>query len=324
MNKFKYEPLKNVARSIIVDTDIGPDCDDVGALVVLFSNAKKYNTPILGIVNCTSNPYGNGTIDIIGRCFGYSDIPIGMWSKTGFLCDDSCKSYNKYIAEHFKTKYEPVGNLKAENSLKLYRRLLAGTEDKSVVIVTIGPLNTISEVLMSKGDEISPDDGHTLIEKKVYAVVTMAGATMSKQREYNIVCDPDAAETFLQKMPVPVIYSGFELGIKIDSGFDPNNIPDNAEENPIFQSYKIYTKFRNMPEWQNKSYDLTAVHFAFEGEGEYYKLSQSGRMVMYRNENNETEFVLDEEGQSFFMDLNCSVQKISNEFSRSLIDAGKF
>ena len=33
---FKYEPLKDVKRSVIVDTDIGPDVDDVGALVVLF------------------------------------------------------------------------------------------------------------------------------------------------------------------------------------------------------------------------------------------------------------------------------------------------
>lgn len=59
---FEYEPLKKVKRSVIVDTDIGPDVDDVGALVVLRKVAQKYDVPVLRIVNCTSNIYGNDAI----------------------------------------------------------------------------------------------------------------------------------------------------------------------------------------------------------------------------------------------------------------------
>lgn len=323
MSKFKFEPLKEVKRSIIVDTDIGPDCDDVGALVVLYTYAKKYNIPIAGVINCTSNPYGAGAIDIIGKYCGCENTPVGMWSGEGFLWDETTMQYNKYLSEQFNTIYKPVGNSKVENSLDLYRRILANAEDKSIVIVTIGPLNTISELLSSKGDAISPEDGRTLIEKKVHAVVTMAGCTSCKQREYNIVCDGDAAANFINNMPVPVIYSGVELGGKIDSGFDSDSIPDNADENPVYLSYKMYTEFRKMQPWFNKSYDLTAVHFAFEGEGEYYKLSDCGSMLIDRSENDATEFVLDENGNSYYMVNNCSVEKISNDFSQMLRKAGK-
>ena len=32
-----FESLKQKPRGVILDTDIGPDCDDVGALAVLIS-----------------------------------------------------------------------------------------------------------------------------------------------------------------------------------------------------------------------------------------------------------------------------------------------
>ena len=60
-----YEALKYKKRSIILDTDIGPDCDDVGAIAVLISYAKEYGNKILGICNCTSNIYGTATIDAL-------------------------------------------------------------------------------------------------------------------------------------------------------------------------------------------------------------------------------------------------------------------
>ena len=119
MNTLKFEPLKKIKRSIIVDTDIGPDCDDVGALVVLHKLAKKYDIPVLGIINCTSNPYGTGAIDVINNFCSNSDIPIGMYSKPGFLCDEDTMAYNKTISERFATQYEPVGNKQPEDAVRL-------------------------------------------------------------------------------------------------------------------------------------------------------------------------------------------------------------
>lgn len=323
MNEFCFEPLKKVKRGIIVDTDIGPDCDDVGALTVLHALAKKYDVPILGIINCTSNPYGCGAIDIINRFCKQDGIPVGIFAGDGFLCDDSAKTYNKYLSEKYNTRFEPVGTDKPEEAVSLYRRLLANAADNSVMLVTIGPLNTVAALLKSQSDDICPKDGLTLVKEKVYAVVTMAGCTESKQREYNIVCDADAAEIFINEMPAPVIYSGFELGVKIDSGFDADMPPLDADTNPVYDAYRLYSKFREFDlSCKNKSYDLTAVQFAFEGEGEFYRLSAPGNMTIDRTQNDATEFVFNNDGKSYFMDLNCSIDAISNELSKFITNAG--
>ena len=45
-------------KNIILDTDIGPDCDDAAALAMLNLYADQGLCRILGITHCTSNPYG--------------------------------------------------------------------------------------------------------------------------------------------------------------------------------------------------------------------------------------------------------------------------
>ncbi len=306
---FEYEPLKKVKRSVIVDTDIGPDVDDVGALVVLHKLAQKYGVEVLGIVNCTSNVYGNGAIDVVSRYCGAKDIPVGQTSKQNFLDDETTRQYNKYLTEHFGSDYAPGGARKAEDAVKLYRRLLAAAPDKSVVIVTIGPLNNMGELLRSTADEVSEKDGLTLIKEKVYAVVTMGGSTESHRREYNIVCDGDASALFAEKLPVPVVFSGVEMGERIKVLF--REAPENAGENPVYQAYRLYSQeFHNWEICGSCGFDLTAVQFAFEGEGEYYRLSAPGRMLVVPEEDYATEFVPDETGTHYSMIQVCTQDEI--------------
>ena len=55
---------------ILIDTDIGPDCDDTAAIAMLNIYSNQGKCEILGIAHCTSNPYGAGTIDAICRYYG--------------------------------------------------------------------------------------------------------------------------------------------------------------------------------------------------------------------------------------------------------------
>ena len=77
-------------KNIIIDTDIGPDCDDVGALAMLNIYANQGLCRILGVSHCTSNPYGAGTIDVINRYYGRPDVAIGTYYGEGFLTDEIC------------------------------------------------------------------------------------------------------------------------------------------------------------------------------------------------------------------------------------------
>ena len=87
MEQRRYIPLCERPGPVILDTDIGPDCDDVGALAVLISYAKEYGFPILGVCNCTSNNAGTGTIDAVARFCNYPIERIAQWDKPGFMDD---------------------------------------------------------------------------------------------------------------------------------------------------------------------------------------------------------------------------------------------
>lgn len=326
MDSFHFEPLKQVPRGVIVDTDIGPDCDDVGALAVLHVLAEKYQIPILGIVNCTSNIYGCGAIDVVGKYCGNGNVPVGIYGRSGFLDGPETLYYNQYLTENFHSVYAPkneAAGRQPEEAVALYRRLLAEAAPKSIMLITIGPLNNLADLLQSGGDAVSPRSGRELIAEKVYAVVAMAGCTEAKQREYNMICDADAAQIFLEMIPVPVVFSGFEVGLAVMSGFY-GKPPENAEQNPIFQAYRLYSEkmFRNN-DYINRSFDLTAVQFAFEGAGAYYRLSGPGTMKIDRGAENATEFVLHPEGRQYYMELACEAQVLSALLSEYLLHAGK-
>jgi hypothetical protein len=274
-----FESLKQKKRAVILDTDIGPDCDDVGALAVLISYAKELDFPILGVCNCTSNLFGTATLDALCDYCGVENIPLGMYSKPDFLCAESHCKYNRYIAENFSKKYRN-GSLSPMPHVTFYRKLLAEAEDDGVIIITIGMFNCVSDLLDSPPDEYSPLSGRELVAKKVYALVSMA-ARLPEGREFNVYCDYRAAKNIFENCPVPMFLSDYVLGTSILSGFS-ENMEQTQESNPIFKAYQLYSKDNPHKEnYKNPSYDLTAVQFACEGEGEIYGLTGTGHLEFF-------------------------------------------
>ncbi len=270
-----FESLKMKKRSVILDTDIGPDCDDVGALAVLFSYVKETGCEILGVNNCTSNPYGTATIDAIRE---YCDMPeflIGSYSKSGFYADHD--RYNKYIAENYSAKYKN-GTFKSLSHVEFYRSLLANAEDDGIILITIGMFNAFADFLKSGADDISPLTGMELAAKKLHAVVSMA-AVLPAGREFNVICDFEASKFCFDNCPAPMYLSDFKVGMLIFTGYAPEEA-ERYRNNPIFDSYQLYTAGRQRVGF-NRSFDLTAVQFAFEGEGELYSLTQAGRLDFF-------------------------------------------
>lgn len=250
-----YEPVISDNASIIVDTDIGPDCDDVGALAVLFYLKKRFAFKISAIINCTSNRYGCGAIDAIARFCGADPFEIGLFSSRGFLPDRT--EFNKPVAEKFSPAF-CGGTLSVTESCELYRKALSESPDNGCVILTIGQFNAVAEA-MRKYPE--------LFCKKVRAMVSMAGFYPSGEKEYNIACAPEDAAYVLSNAKFPIFFSGFELGNELITGFSDG---DERPENPIWLSYSLFP----VPGNSRCSWDLTAAHFAVGGEGEFYSLSE--------------------------------------------------
>ena len=318
-----FESLKMKKRSIILDTDIGPDCDDVGALAVMFSYAKENGVSVLGVNNCTSNKFGTATIDAIREYCDYPEFAIGSYSSPDFYANHD--RYNKYIAETYSTKYKN-GILKYLPHVEFYRRLLANAEDDGIILVTIGMFNAFADFLKSGADEYSPLTGIELAKKKLHAVVSMA-AVLPAGREFNVICDYEASRFCFDNCPVPMYLSDFKLGHSVFTGYAPEDA-EKYKNNPIFDSYQLYTAA-----WErvgfNKSFDLTAVQFAFEGEGDIYSLTPSGRLEFYNEAPDKlphadaTRFVECEDGKIRFMIKNVSDDAIAESLQARMDEFNK-
>jgi hypothetical protein len=123
----------------------------------------------------------------------------------------------------------------------LYREILSKQEDNSVRIVTVGPLANIRDLLMSGPDEFSELSGKELIEKKVEKFVIMGGKFPEGDDEWNFNGNmPGVTRYVLENITVPVVFSGFEIGLIIHTGprfheLDPGH--------PLYVGYMHFSKY---------------------------------------------------------------------------------
>ncbi|MBQ8400887.1 MAG: hypothetical protein IJX14_03055, partial [Clostridia bacterium] len=89
--------MENI-RKFIFDTDIGPDCDDCGALAIMDTYHKAGKIELLGVTHCTSDLLGVNVIAAIHDHFGVS-TPIGQTDRQGFLAD--LTKYTKPVSEMY-------------------------------------------------------------------------------------------------------------------------------------------------------------------------------------------------------------------------------
>lgn len=258
--RFFYEPSRPVG--IILDTDIGPDCDDAGAVAVLHALASLGEVEILGMMHCTSSKWGAGCLDALNTYYGRPDIPIGTLKTSGFLDDDSVHAkYNKGVAEHYPNRFRE--GAEPPDAVALYRQLLAGGERQSVVIVAIGPLPNLLNLLRSQPDEYSSLSGIQLVADKVKHLVVMGGAFPSG-REWNFQMHPASAQYVASHWPTPITFAGFEIGADIHTG--RRLFTHSKPDNPVRKSYEWYVGEGG----DRHSWDLTAVLYAARGAYPYW------------------------------------------------------
>lgn len=237
--------------NVILDTDIGPDCDDAGALRLLNVFADMGLCRILGVVNCTSNPFGAGAIDAICKSHGRHDVPVGAWTGRDFLNEPNCRRYNEPIARTHPNRFR---DSVPDDAVELYRRLLAAQPDGSVDIVAIGPLNAVSALLDSMPDEASPLSGRALAAQKVRRLTMMAGifrpsdpvraaaaenacgSVIEEYAEYNVLCDIAAARNISDNWPTPKYCLGWEAGL-METGASLAGLP---EDDPVRMAYGLW------------------------------------------------------------------------------------
>lgn len=259
---------------IIFDTDMAPDYDDVGALTLLHAFADSGLVEIAATVSSNKTETAVPCIEVLNGYFGRPDIPLGVakgiapdintWHKGLRWTEELPKLFPHSIKQ----------SSDAPDAVAVYRKVLSESPDTSVVIVTVGFLSNIRDLLQSGADSISALTGKELISKKVKRMVTMGGF-FPEGKEFNIEQDTLASKIVTEEMPVPIIFSGFEIGDKILTGSRVAALND--PQNPVSMVYAMSLAQDN-PEGR-QSWDQTAVLVGATGTEPYFDVER-GNMIM--------------------------------------------
>ena len=209
-------------RNFILGTDWWDDCDDAVAVRIVARYAKEDKIRLLGVGINTCMEYSAASMHAMLISEGIY-VPIGVdRDGTDF---GSEQRYQKRLASYVN---EYKNNEGAEDSVRLYRRLIADSEGP-VEIMEIGFLNVISAVIESEPDDISDKSGIELFTEKVSKVWIMGGKWDEDGGKENNFFKNERARKgsyiFCEKCPVPVTFLGFEVGATVLTG-DNLNSPD--------------------------------------------------------------------------------------------------
>ncbi len=259
---------------VIFDTDMGPDFDDVGAITILHNLAAKGECRILATVASDGYLYVAPTIEAFNRYFGHPEIPIGVPEKgaPSFSCPNH---WNDSIVAKYLPKMKT--NADYPSATSVYRKVLASQEDHSVVIVTVGFLSNMSALLKSGADEFSPLTGRELVARKVKKWVAMAGG-FPEGNEFNVNQHAEASEYVIKNWPTPVLFSGFEIGVKIMTGNKLANEGKKGSPTQWAYQYCLMT-YDKAPLRNRNSWDHTAVLCAVRDPEKYFYVVGGGTFV---------------------------------------------
>jgi purine nucleosidase len=266
---------------VIFDTDMASDVDDVGALAVLHALADLGEAEILAVGISSRNEHVGPCVDAIDTYYGRPEVPIGYQRRLelpapGAASAETESRYAEAVARAFPHRLAKSSD--APDAAALYRRVLAGQPDGSVVLVSVGFLTNLRDLLDTTADAASPLSGEELVRRKVQRWVCMGGKFPSGRfddggGEYNLSVDTRAAIRALHDWPTPVVFAGFEIGARIFTGKGLAGAP---EASPVRAAYLRFNGLKDRESW-----DETAVLYAVRGGRDYWTLSEAGFNVMH-------------------------------------------
>jgi len=268
-------------RRIILDTDMGSDCDDAGALALLHVYADRGQAEILGCIYSSGRvPFGAGIIDAINTWYGRPDIPIGAAydDAVGDPVDKMCAG--KLARDTAAFKHRVITNRDAAEQTALTRQLLAEQDDRSITYVTIGHTKGLHDLLRSGPDAASPLNGHELVARKLDAWIAMGARNIHKAPgtyhwDWNF-CTNNAlpySASLVKECPVPIFY--VDAGTQALTG---KGLKHTAPGNIVRTVYRdwLWNVYGQTLDDQRPSWDLATVYFAVEGCGQFLESAGPG------------------------------------------------
>jgi len=268
---------------LIFDTDMGNDIDDLMALALIHSLEARGLCRLIAVTSTKDHPLSVPLIDAANTFYG-NHVPLGA-VRNGVTRDEG-----KYLGmvramDNGRVRYPHTikSGEDVPDAVRVLRRALAESPDGSVIIVQVGFSTNLARLLDTQGDDVSPLNGVDLVKAKVKLLSVMAGyfKTVSgdekPHREYNVVEDIPSAKKLVEKSPVPIVFSGYEIGQAL--GYpsvsilrDYNYVPHHI----VKEGYILYSP----PPHDRPTWDLTSVLYAVLPEAGYFGVSEPHRVTV--------------------------------------------
>ncbi|TAE51850.1 MAG: nucleoside hydrolase [Bacteroidetes bacterium] len=270
----RAEPVR-----VIFDTDMGPDFDDVGALAMLHAFADKGEAEILATLSSNAHPDAAAVISVLNTYFGRPQLPIGSPGGQSAPYLTAPNGWTRRLRERHPNAF--ADSSAAPDAVSIYRKTLAKAPDHSVTIITVGFFTNLHQLLLSPPDAFSPLEGRELVAQKVRHLVSMAGAFPGGE-EYNVKTDSVASSLVARMWPTPILFSGFEIGIRINTG--NRLVAEGDTASPVRDAYAYCLEtYGPQPLKDGRfSWDQTAVWAAIRGPEPFWGTEQ-GRLTVAVN-----------------------------------------
>lgn len=261
-----YQQISIDVPLIILDTDFGPDYDDVGAVALLHCAADNGEAKILSTVVSNRYPLSAPCLGIVNAYYNRPDIPIGVPQK-GAVSIGSWENWLEMVYESYPYRLPSTQNVL--DAVEVYRKILSEAEDQSITVVTIGFFTNLYYLLQSLPDQYSKLKGKDLIQQKVCKLVCMAGE-FPNGHETNIKVDSRASKCVIENWPTEIIFSGAEVGRHVKTG--TRLIRDKTiDHSPVKDIYAHVMNRIERDRHGRSSYDQTAVLYAVYGCSSFFE-----------------------------------------------------
>ena len=272
----------STAPRYIVGTDFAGDPDDALAFDVVLDAHKGGVINLIGVVADSSLETSAPGVKAMLKAHGYPAIPV-------YAYQGSAGAYNDNYSGQLRDRFGTPGETRAAyaDDVTGYRTLLAGAPDGSVKIIGLGALTSLSRLLNSPADGISPLTGRQLVAAKVINLTQVGGNFPSSGTtpEYNLSRDIAASQNVYTNWPTPIIAHGFEPGSSVLSGppygadpqIDPAKYAFDLGQSVGYLSGNL----------KRSSWDPLAAHYAIYGPRTAYGFGgQNGTMTIDAQGNN--------------------------------------
>lgn len=302
-------------KKVVLDTDLGSDADDVGALALANLFHNRHIIDLLAVTYTTSSLYGPLAVSAVNTFYGNKDIPIGLYHGPDFLKEEIKDNYPTPVVEHF-----PHKNLdEMLDAVKLLRKILS--ENKDVTLIFIGQLLNLHNLMLSNGDEISHLSGLELINQSVKEIYIMGGLfpeitgieCENKGDEYNLLTAKDASYYVFKHLTVPTKIVDGTLGAEVVTG--AKGVEKFGDKNVVSYAYARYI-YRN-PDGSRFSWDPITVYRACI-QDDLFKEVGPGTVTL--SEPCRTTYKDDPNGNFYIVKANKDYQEIANRIDEWLCE----